>query len=68
MSSDVHTDAGVLNRYFSSVFTQEDTLALPPPVPLVDRSLGLRDLRVTPELVRLKLRQLKTSSSPGPDG
>ena len=58
--------ASILNRYFSSVFTKGDVSTLHSSAPS-EHSARLCDLTVTPEMVKLKLKHLKSSSSPGPD-
>ena len=56
-----------LNRYFSSVFTREDTTNVPAPPPMVTRTRLTRSF-ITTEKVRRKIRQLKAHSAAGPDG
>ena len=66
LTRDDEEKASILNRYFSSVFTKEDVSTLPSSSPS-EHSARLCDLMVTPEMVKLKLKHLKSSSSPGPD-
>ena len=60
--------SNALNRYFSSVFTQED----PNSVPMfhIDKSddVSLSSINITPSIVFDKLVSLQTGKSPGPDG
>ncbi len=59
--------AEVLNRFYSSVFTQENTdniLALRRP----HCEEELTDLQITPQNVEGKLKKLRIGKSPGPDG
>ena len=51
--------AEVLNEYFSSIFTTEDTSPLPVPVTKFegDKSDYLGQLFVTPEMIARKLRR-----------
>ena len=60
-------NAEVLNRFFTSVFTEEDLENIPT---LEDRYHGppLENIIITPEMITQKLKKLKTSKSPGPDG
>ena len=57
--------ATILNKYFASVFTKEDLSTAPPPVPPNKHTVD--DLMITEDMVKLKLTQLKSTSSPGPD-
>ena len=56
-----------LNKYFSSVFTREDTANVPVPPPMRTRSRLTKSF-VTTQKVRRKIRQLKPHSAAGPDG
>ena len=57
--------AEVLNNFFSSVFTREDTGHIPR---AEEREAGiLEDIVITHRAVRAKIRSLKTESSAGPD-
>ena len=54
-----------LNSFFSSVFTEEDLQVLPTPERVYTQSL--ETMLITEERVKLKLNNLKTSKTPGPD-
>ena len=56
-----------LNMHFSSVFTREDTSALPAPQTKFEGSEGERlgQLVVTPEVVANKINNMKENKSPG---
>ena len=56
-----------LNKYFSSVFTREDTAKVPVRQPMRTRSRLTKSF-VTTQKVRRKIRQLKPHSAAGPDG
>ena len=58
--------AGILNTFFSSVFTQEDEDDVPS-LPARTVQSTLSDLHISPSAVEQKLRSLKVSSAPGPD-
>ena len=59
-----------LNEYFSSVFTREDTSALPVPETKFEgrESDYLGQLIVTQKMVAKKIRDMKENKSPGVDG
>ena len=59
-----------LNENFSSVFTREDTSALPVPETTFEgrESDYLGHLIVTPKMVAKKIRDMKENKSPGVDG
>ena len=59
-----------LNEYFSSVFTREDTSALPVLETKFEgrESDYLEQLIVTPKMVAKKIRDMKENKSPGVDG
>ena len=67
LTSDDQEKAELLNRYFASVFTREDTVSIPT---LNDRpyDVNLTDIVITPEMAEKKLLKLKISKSAGPDG
>ena len=65
MCSDDLSKANTLNRFFSSVFTKEDTAAIP--VLPASECTPLEDIAITEDIVRKALDSLKTTSSPGPD-
>ena len=58
--------AEALNKYFSSVFTNED-LSNIPPSPICFLSDPITTIDFTPELVKEKLLSLNDNKSPGPD-
>ena len=59
-----------LNMHFSSVFTREDTSSLPVPETKFEGSEGemLGQLVVTPEILAIKINNMKENKSPGVDG
>ena len=59
--------AKTLNAYFSSVFVTEDTTALPSPTNAFNGPC-LETVQISATNVEQKLRGLRPSSSPGPDG
>ena len=58
--------ATMLNSFFSSVFTKEDTDSVP--VLPAHEGPTLENINITEDMVRKKLSNLKTSCAPGPDG
>jgi len=71
-SGDLKTDPGdiaeELNNYFSSVFTRENTLNLPPCGGQPDEDRGrLDDILITEELVMAKLKRLRADKATGAD-
>ena len=60
--------SNALNKYFSSVFTQEDPTTAP--TFHIDKSddVSLSSINITPSIVFDKLVSLKTGKSPGPAG
>jgi len=67
----ITSDAGIaeeLNRYFVSVFTQEDAVALPEPVIVSDGRRTLTEIRCTIEEVAAKIGNLDPSKAAGSDG
>jgi ribonucleases P/MRP protein subunit RPP40 len=61
----------LLNGYFSSVFTLEDTSAVLPEVKQMykgDQTNMLLDIVITPQVVEKFLRKLKPNKAPGVDG
>ena len=66
LCSDDHTKAQILNNFFSSVFTNEDTSRVP--VLSAYEGSPLENLVFTEDKVKALLDGLNTSSSPGPDG
>ena len=57
----------MLNNYFASVFTKEDTDNIPEPEPQVVQS-SLSTIIVTEQMVRDRLKEQKPGKSAGPDG
>ena len=62
-----HEKADMLNNYFASVFTKEDTDNIPEPEPQVVQS-SLSTIIVTEQMVRDRLKEQKPGKSAGPDG
>lgn len=56
-----------LNKFFSSVFTQEDLLNIPEPdAEAINRAM--EPVFVTQQQIRNKIRKLRKDAAPGPDG
>jgi hypothetical protein len=55
-----------LNRQFSSVFTDEDTVTIP--TPEKEDDIVIDNILVTEGIVRREILKLKADSAPGPDG
>ena len=66
LTSNEKEKAEVLLDYFSSVFTQEPEGEMPKIDP-VDVDSPLEDIELTEEMIKKKLKNLKTTKSPGPD-
>ena len=70
-TGDVVTDdatmAGMLNSFFSSVFTDEDLESLPKPETLYHGDSPLLDVDITPEKVSKKINAMRSNAAPGPD-
>ena len=67
--SDRDSMAGMLNDFFLSVFTQEDTLNIPE-VSMIFRGNDeekLKDILITKEIVTKEIDKIKSSKAPGPD-
>ena len=60
--------AGILNAQYTSVFTSEDTTSMPEPELLYTGGNPLNVVRFEREEVEKKLRKVKSSGAPGPDG
>ncbi len=59
--------ADLMNRFFTSVFTDEDLTSMPN-FDERDYDHPLTDFQITPDMVKKKLQKLNPSKSPGPDG
>jgi len=59
--------ADVLNEFFSSVFTREDTSQVPEPEPMQTHS-KMSNIWITTQDVKKRIEKLKNQSSPGLDG
>ena len=68
MATQDNDKAEVLSSYFSSVFTRESMDHSIPRVMEHAPNHSLLDVDITPAKVEAKIRALKPSSSPGPDG
>ena len=66
LCTDDQAKATLLNRFFSSVFTDEDLATVP--VLLPSRGPTIENLTITGEMVKKQLDGLKVYCSPGPDG
>jgi hypothetical protein len=59
--------AGLLNRFFSGVFTRENTANVPDPEPTGCQS-ELKGVNISVRAVKDKIRRLKVDGAAGPDG
>ena len=59
--------AGMLNSFFSSVFTDEDLDNMPTPETLYHGDSPLLDADITPEKVKKKIDAMRANAAPGPD-
>ena len=59
--------ADILNKFFSSVFTNENTNNVPVEPTLPSRAI-LENMNFTKDGVEVKINKLKPSTAPGPDG
>ena len=60
--------ANILNEYFASVYTEEDTSEIPV-VPIVYQGNNpIRKVEITVDKVKLKLKKRNSNKSAGPDG
>ena len=66
--SDDKEMAGILNAQYTSVFTSEDLTNMPEPEVLFTGDDPLTDVRFEREEVEKKLKSIKASGAPGPDG
>ena len=67
----ISTDAGManlLNTHFVSVFTEEDIGVIPNVLVKYEGTMPLREIIITEEIVRKKIKNLNPNKSPGPDG
>ena len=64
---DDNMKASILNKFFASVFTEEDVSTIPQCTPPTTNPHVVDDLEITEDMVRTKLSMLKSTSSPGPD-
>jgi hypothetical protein len=60
--------ADVLNKYFASVFTHEDTVNMPEVEEMISEEDCLKEVDITCEMVGGVLRTVKENKSAGPDG
>ena len=67
VTTDQHK-ADLLSSYFSSVFTREDPSITIPCLPENEFAHSLTNIDITPDKVEGKLKSLRSSASPGPDG
>ena len=65
--TDSREQANILNRWYCSVFTREDTSHVPEARDVFEGSEQLEEVEITREKVRKKLLTLKPKSAPGPD-
>ncbi len=56
-----------LNKFFSSVFTQENLQNVPEPEPETINA-EMEQVFVTQQQIRNKIRKLRKDAAPGPDG
>ena len=66
-TSDDDKMAGLLNEFFSSIFTTEDVTHLPVPKLTYTGSFPLHTVDFRQDTIEHKLAKLRTSSAPGPD-
>ena len=67
LASEDTEKAEILSSFFASVFTAEADNTDIPHLPRREE-LSLEDIDITPEQVKQKLKELRATSSPGPDG
>jgi len=67
LTSDDNKKAELLNNFFTSVFTQEDTSKIPK-LDIIHTGTPLTHIEITPEKVNKKLLHLNVTKSSGPDG
>jgi len=66
-TNDDNEMANILNDFFSSVYTQENTYMVPA-APSETCENSLENIYFTETMIRTKIQNMKTSSSCGPDG
>ena len=64
-ASDNHSKAQVLNKFFSSVFVEDNQTN--PSFPIRDFKNGCTTTEITVDKIKRKLKELETNKSPGPD-
>ena len=57
----------MINQFFASVFSREDTSNIPEPEEKTRRD-GLTNVKITRGKVRAKIKQLRSGAAAGPDG
>ena len=60
--------AELLNKYFASVYTEEDTSEIPDVAINYQGNEPLKKIEITEEIVKTKIKKLNQNKSPGPDG
>ena len=65
--TDSKEQANVLNNWYCSVFTREDTSQVPEAAEVFQGNDTLEDMVITRDRVKKKLLALKPKSAPGPD-
>ena len=65
--TDNEKQAEVLNKFFTSVFTEEDLNNVPMMEPIYTDGMPLNSVQFSAELVKEKIVKLKSSAAPGPD-
>ena len=65
--TDSKGQANILNRWYCSVFTREDTSNIPEAVDVYEGNNMLEEVTITRDKVKKKLSSLKPKSAPGPD-
>ena len=59
--------ADILNKFFSSVFTDENVASMPVPDQAFQGDVPLQTAHICPEAVKAKISKLKPCSAPWPD-
>ena len=65
--SDDATMAGMLNEFFSSVFTDEDLVNMPTPEKIYHGESPLVDVEISADKVKKKVDAMRSKAAPGPD-